>query len=65
MFSEKTFIFGFLPFSSVRVFSLIFNFNFNFMNINFEDIEININNISNSEGDHDKLINGDIQLRED
>jgi|TARA_R100001129_G_scaffold37196_1_gene25054 hypothetical protein len=35
------------------------------MNINFEDIEININNISNSEGDHDKLINGDIQLRED
>ena len=36
------------------------------MNINFEDdIEININNISNSEEDHDKLINGDIQLRED
>ena len=64
MFSEKTFVFGFLPFSIMRVFSLIFNFNFNKM-IKFEnDIEIDITNISNNEGDHDNLVNGEIEVRE-
>ena len=48
----------------MRVFSLIFNFNFNKM-IKFEnDIEIDITNISNNEGDHDNLVNGEIEVRE-
>ena len=35
------------------------------MNINFEDdIEININNISQGDEDYNKLLNGEIQLRD-